>query len=76
MGGGTEGRRHHRAQEARACRIPERLEAARQRIHQAVTGGLVGGVAADLKAQSVIGNAGQHGIGGGAFGGLDVVAHG
>ena len=52
--------RHDRSEQLRAGRIGQRLEAAAERIQQAVMGGPVGLVAADREISRVIGDVDQH----------------
>ena len=72
---GEGGARNHGPHQFRAGRIFQRLEAAGQSIHEAVAGGLIGELAVDPEAQSVVGDRRQDVIGRGTFGGFDVVGH-
>ena len=64
---------NHRPHQLGARRVLQRLEAAGERIHEAVVRGLVGGVAVDAVGQRVIGDIGENFVGGGSFGGLVIV---
>src|SRR5262249_20791371 len=65
---------HHRTHEFRARGVLQRLESARERIHEAVAGRLIRLGAADLERLRVLGDRYEDGIGCGALRGLDLVS--
>ena len=64
---GTIGPRNDGAEQLGACRIFERLEAAAQRVDQAITRCGVGEIALDLEIQRVVGDVGEDFVRRGAF---------